>query len=80
MSVTTVKLLAAAAEIVGGNGALAGRLGIGEKLLSAYMVDMRQLPDPILLRAVDIILQDRQSPLQPGVQTAVEPSRQESLP
>lgn len=56
-----MKLLQAAAEIVGGNAALAERLGIGEKILSTFMKDVRPLPDTLLLRAVDIILADRQS-------------------
>lgn len=63
MSATSVNLLAAAAEIVGGRRALARRLGIQESLLSQFMADTRQLPDPLLLRAVDIILSDRQSRL-----------------
>lgn len=60
MSATTVKLLKAASEIVGGNRTLALRLGIGERLLSQFMADDRELPDLLLLRAVDIILSDRQ--------------------
>lgn len=60
MSATTVKLLQAAAEIAGGNKALADRLGIGELLLRSYLTDSRELPDPLLLGAVDIILADRQ--------------------
>ncbi len=61
MSATSVNLLVAASEIVGGNRALARRLGIGETLLLQFMNDTRQLPDPLLLRAVDIILADRQT-------------------
>jgi hypothetical protein len=63
MSATTVKLLKAASEIVGGNRTLALRLGIGERLLSQFMADDRELPDLLLLRAVDIILSDRPGPL-----------------
>lgn len=61
MSATTVKLLQAAADIVGGEQALAEHLGIGEALLSRFLADARQLPDPLLLQAVDIILADRLS-------------------
>ena len=61
MSATTVKLLQAASEIAGGNKALAMRLFIGEALLAKFMDDSRPLPDAVLLRAVDIILQDRAS-------------------
>ena len=51
----------AAAEIAGGNGALARRLGIGESLLAKFLGDNLQLPDPVLLKAVDIILEERLS-------------------
>jgi hypothetical protein len=66
VSATTVRLLQAASEISGGGRALAGRLGISEALLSRFMADLRELPDPLLLRAVDIILADRQARL-PGI-------------
>ena len=66
MSATTVNLLRAASEIVGGNRALARRLGIAETLLSQFMADRRELPDTLLLRAVDIILADRHSLLSPA--------------
>jgi hypothetical protein len=59
MSATSSQLLHAAAEIVGGARALASRLAIDEILLAAYMADRRVLPDPLLLRAVDIVLADR---------------------
>ena len=63
MSATTVKLLRAAAEIVGGEEALSERLGIAETLLAKFMADICELPDQLLLRTVDIILEDRQSRL-----------------
>lgn len=59
MSATTVQLLQAASEIAGGNKALALELGISESLLRRFMSDARELPDGLLLRAVDIILADR---------------------
>jgi hypothetical protein len=64
MSATTARLLRAAAEIVGGNRALAIRLGVKEALLSKFLADRLALPDRLLLQAVDIILADRQSWLQ----------------
>jgi hypothetical protein len=73
VSATTVKLLHAASEIAGGHTALAERLGIGETLLSKFLSDDVELPDPLLLRAVDIILEDRQSrysPASPPLQAA----------
>lgn len=65
MSATTVQLLQAASEIAGSPQALAERLGIGPALLSRFMSGARALPDGLLLRAVDIILADRQAQL-PG--------------
>jgi hypothetical protein len=79
VSATSVKLLQAASKVVGGNNALARRLGIGETRLRAYMADSPELPDSLLLRAVDIILTDRESrfPLasQPGPQSPEEFTR-----
>ena len=78
MSATTVKVLQAAAEIAGSTATLAGRLGVGEELLAAYLADRRRLPDLLLLRAVDIILADRQSQLSP-VNPETSPSPKLSL-
>lgn len=64
MSATTVKLLRAAAEIVGGEEALAERLGVGKRLFEKFARGLVQLPDPLLLRAVDIILAARLSPIR----------------
>jgi DNA-binding transcriptional regulator YdaS (Cro superfamily) len=44
VSASTAGLLRAASEIVGGNKALADRLGIGEALLSKFMADSCELP------------------------------------
>lgn len=63
MSRTAVKLLQAAAETAGGPKALADRLGIGEGVLALLMSGCRELPDALLLRAVDVILAERQSRL-----------------
>jgi hypothetical protein len=61
VSATTVRLLRAASDKVGGLRALADRLGVTVTLLSRFMADTRELPDSLLLRAVDIILADGQS-------------------
>lgn len=61
MSATTVELLRAASQILGGDSALAARLGIPETLLSKFLTGTRELPDATLLRAVDIILAERQN-------------------
>jgi hypothetical protein len=73
VSATTVRLLHAASEILGGHTPLAERLGLSETLLSKFLADDIELPDPLLLRAVDIILEDRQSrysPASPPLQAA----------
>ena len=74
MSACTVKLLQAAVEIAGGTGALAARLGVTETLLRKFLADSPELPDSLLLPAVDVILADRQASLPPGVELAVQPS------
>jgi hypothetical protein len=57
-----VRLLETAAEIAGGERDLAARLGVAETLLSRFMAGY-PLPDAVLLRAVDIVLEHRQSPM-----------------
>lgn len=59
MSTTTVTLLKAASDLVGGEKVLARRLGIAETLLQKFMTDAVQLPDALLLRTVDIVLDNR---------------------
>lgn len=69
MSATSVKLLQAAVEITGGTFALADRLAIDETLLRAYLADRRELPDTLLLKAVDVILADRRPGSERGIGT-----------
>jgi len=80
MSSTTVELLRAASEIAGGKEALARRLRIGEALLSRYMDNRNELPDALLLAAVDIILEDRDRQAKTGLRPSVARSAQETLP
>ena len=73
---TSAKLLQAALEILGTERELARRLGIGETLLSKFMTDLHPLPDPLLLRAVDIVLENRdpaRSPLLAPVESLKDP-------
>jgi len=63
MNHATVKLLRAAAEILGSEEALARHFDIGALLLRAYMEDRRPLPDYLLLRAVDIVLDQVKPPV-----------------
>ena len=59
MRTDTVMLLKAASALSGGDHALARRLGIGETLLAKFMGGVVELPDGLLLRAVDIVLDNR---------------------
>jgi len=56
---TSVQLLKVAAEIVGGTRELAERLAIGERLLERFIDGQRPLPDSLVLRAMDIVLEGR---------------------
>jgi len=76
VSATTIKLLQTASEIVGGDAALANRLGISERLLARFMADRIELPDQLLLLAVDIVVADRQSRLPQPV-NLIQESRHE---
>jgi hypothetical protein len=58
------QLLRAAADIVGGDEALAERLEIGERVLVLFMDGTRTLPDALLLRAVDIVLEAQRTRTQ----------------
>jgi hypothetical protein len=44
--------------MLGSDAALAEHLGIDAATLAMYMADNPPLPDPLLLRAVDIVLAD----------------------
>ena len=59
-------MLEAASQIVGGNRALAENLGVSELLLGKFLTNCRELPDVLLLRAVDIILADRHANVATG--------------
>jgi len=75
MSQATVKLLKAAAEIVGSEEALARNLGIGQPLLNAYLEARRQLPDVLMLRAVDIVLEHVKPPAAVPANAGTSPTR-----
>jgi hypothetical protein len=65
---TSLQLLKTAADIVGGVKQLAERLQIGERLLLRIMEGKRAVPDFVLLRAVDVVLQERQARVPPRVE------------
>jgi hypothetical protein len=63
MSTTTAaRLLEAASQIAGSDQALARYLGVDEFLLSSYRAGLRPLPDLLMLRAVDLLLEARERP------------------
>ena len=63
---TGVRLLQAAAELVGGEEQLAVHLGITESLLGRLLLGRYSVPDPLLLHAVDILLSRRASSIPLG--------------
>ena len=76
MSHATVKLLRAAAEILGSEEALARHFNIGRLLLRAYLDERRPLPDYLMLRAVDVVLEHVKPAVPPaGPHEAPSPPR-----
>lgn len=58
---TPGKLLCAALELLGSENALAHRLGITPRVLSRFMSAQNALPAVLLLRTLDILLEERES-------------------
>ncbi len=56
-----MKLLQAAAGFAGGEKQLALPVGLVQRLLGKLMADLHHAPDPLLLRAVDIVVAHHQS-------------------
>jgi hypothetical protein len=81
MSASSVRLLEVAAEMLGGEAKLARYLNIGETLLRAFMEDRRPLPDLLLLRAVDVVLENMQRPAlkAPEVPAVSQPKKSQAL-
>jgi len=57
---TKAALLKAACDAAGGMSALAPRLGISEAMLRKCMSGAFEMPDPLFLRAVDVLLAERE--------------------
>jgi hypothetical protein len=73
MSQATARVLRTAAEVLGGEEALAKHLNIGELLMRAYIEERRPLPDFLLLRAVDVVLENiNRSQAKPPTTQAVD--------
>jgi hypothetical protein len=60
-SSTKPRLLRVAIEVAGGTRALAQRIGISEPMLRRYVSESFSIPDALMLRIVDVILDDRES-------------------
>jgi DNA-binding transcriptional regulator YdaS (Cro superfamily) len=71
-------LLRAASEIAGGDDALARHLGISHTLLARFISDSTELPDVLLLRAVDIVLGNRSAQFARQVTICPGESRRDS--
>lgn len=56
------QILAKAAVTVGGAEMLASRLQVTAQVLKLYLEGDREIPDPLLLRAIDIIIEDLPQP------------------
>ena len=56
------QILAKAAVKVGGAEVLASRLGITARLLKMYLEGDQEIPDSLLLHAIDIIIEDLPPP------------------
>lgn len=57
---TKAALLRAACEAMGGVSALAARLEISEAMLRKYASGAFEMADPLFLRAVDVLLEERE--------------------
>ena len=67
---TSVRLLQAACDLLGGEEHLADRLKMSRLLLRRYLSGRDELPSHLLLRIVDIVLEERESALAPTGQAA----------
>ncbi len=72
---TSARLLRAACELVGGEERLARRLGMSSLLLRRYMARGDELPPQLLLRTVDLLLQEREA--ESGLEGFGQPARPE---
>lgn len=66
------KVLARAAAYMGGPEALAAKFQISPRVLQYYLTGSEQIPDALLLRAIDVIL-DQLPPVPATPPTASKP-------
>jgi hypothetical protein len=70
---TSVQLLQAACELLGGEERLAERLEVSRSLLRWFMAGKHELPSKLLLTTVDI-LEERESGFPPAAQATLSAS------
>ena len=58
---TKLRLLRTAIEVVGGREKLAERLEVPISMIDTIVLEPKLIPDTILLRAIDIVLDDREA-------------------
>lgn len=63
------QVLARAAMVVGGTEALAARLDMSPRVLKLYLEGSESIPDSLLLRAIDLIVDDLPPGAAPGQPT-----------
>ena len=66
------QILARAAVLIGGAEVLASRLDIGAPMLKRYLEGDEEIPSSVLLRAIDILVEDLRQ-LQPIQRDASRP-------
>jgi hypothetical protein len=66
MQETARRVLGRAVQKLGGEQELAARIGITVLLLRLYLEGQRPVPDAVLLRAVDIVLDELPELSKPG--------------
>jgi hypothetical protein len=82
----TRKLLAHVATRLGGVEALAARLGIGARVLGAYLSGKELIPDALVLQVVDLVLVEMEKrlpsplPATPAAQPLRNPDTKDRAP
>jgi hypothetical protein len=73
------RVLERASKELGSEGELAARLRISHTRLSAYLAGTLPTPDAVLLRAVDVVLDEPKRPISPAARPPQESESEEGL-
>jgi DNA-binding transcriptional regulator YdaS (Cro superfamily) len=76
---TRARTLRRAADIVGGEEALALRLGVIPSHLALWLKSIADVPDAVFLRAVDMVLKGNVQPLPNSASGVTAPSKEVKL-